>query len=350
MRGVRQGFFPLDEQLALKDGGWSEGLVREAVWLSGKMGSYEQAQEVLARIGRLGMSQGSIWRRVEKWGEKFEQVMDEQQTAANCLPNRGTMIRGIAAKAGRLGGSMDGAMVHLRKEGWKELKIGCVFEIETEQLYDEQSKEMVSQGRAVNNSYVAHLGEPRPFGQMMWAEAKARGWEQCYDTQIIGDGAPWIWNLAGEHFFDSRQTLDWGHATEHLYQAAALLYPQNPDRGKRWLNQAETRLFQGHAEQIAIDLHHHAKQKTPHSQPLHTAANYFDTHKRRTQYLELREEGYVIGSGMVESEAKQYKARFTGPGMRWSRQGLNHLLPVRTAIMSNQFDQLWQQTFNSPPN
>jgi hypothetical protein len=53
---------------------------------------------------------------------------------------------------------------------------------------------------------------------------------------------------------------------------------------------------------------------------------------------------------MVESEAKQYKARFTGPGMRWSREGLNHLLPVRTAIMSNQFDQLWLQTFNSPPN
>ncbi|MBN1220899.1 MAG: hypothetical protein JXM69_18395 [Anaerolineae bacterium] len=82
----------------------------------------------------------------------------------------------------------------------------------------------------------------------------------------------------------------------------------------------------------------------------YTAANYFETHKRRTQYLELREEGYVIGSGMVESEVKQYKARFTGPGMRWSREGLNHLLPVRTAIMSNQFDQLWQQTFNSPPN
>ena len=66
--------------MGLKDGGWSEGLVREAVWLSGKMGSYEQAQEVLARIGRLGMSQGSIWRRVEKWGQRFERVMGEKQT------------------------------------------------------------------------------------------------------------------------------------------------------------------------------------------------------------------------------------------------------------------------------
>ena len=56
--------------------------------------------------------------------------------------------------------------------------------------------------RAVNNSYVAHLGEPQPFGQMMWAEAKARNWDQYYDTQIIGDGAPWIWNLAEEHSYN----------------------------------------------------------------------------------------------------------------------------------------------------
>jgi len=334
----------------LKDGSWSEGLVREAVWLSGRMGSYEQAAEVMHRMGRLGMSQGSIWRRVEKWGLELERVLEHKRAAANCLPHRGTMIRGSEAKTGRLGGAMDGAMVHLREEGWKELKIGCVFEIETELLYDQHSKETVPHARAVNNSYVAHLGEPQPFGQMMWAEAKARNWDQYYDTQIIGDGAPWIWNLAEEHFFDSLQTLDWGHAAEHLSQAAQLLYPQNPDRGKRWFNQAQTRLFQGHAEQIAVDLHHHADHKTTQSKALRTAAHYFDTHKRRTQYLEFREEGYVIGSGMVESEAKQYKARFTGPGMRWSRQGLNHLLPVRTAIMSNQFDQLWHSTFNSPPN
>ena len=69
------------------------------------------------------------------------------------------------------------------------------------------------------------------------------------------------------------------------------------------------------------------------------------------QYLEFREEGYPIGSGMVESGAKQFKARFTGPGMRWSRQGIERLIPVRSAIMSNQFDALWSHVYHkSPPN
>ncbi len=68
------------------------------------------------------------------------------------------------------------------------------------------------------------------------------------------------------------------------------------------------------------------------------------------QYLEMREEGYPIGSGMVESAAKQYKARFAGSGMRWSRKGAKQLLPVRTAIMSKRFDKMWAFAYNSPPN
>ena len=139
------------------------------------MGSYGDVAEVLERIGRLGMSQGSIWRRVEKWGEICEEVLVQEQEKANCIPNRGTMLRGIEAQDERLGASMDGAMVHIKDEGWKELKIGCVFEIEEQWLYDEDSQEMKPSAHAINNSYVAHLGSPQPFGQMMWTEAQQRG-------------------------------------------------------------------------------------------------------------------------------------------------------------------------------
>ena len=68
------------------------------------------------------------------------------------------------------------------------------------------------------------------------------------------------------------------------------------------------------------------------------------------QYMELREDGYPIGSGMVESGAKQFKARFTGPGMRWSRDGINRLLPIRAAILSHRFDQVWDEVYSSPLN
>ena len=67
-------------------------------------------------------------------------------------------------------------------------------------------------------------------------------------------------------------------------------------------------------------------------------------------YLEMRIEGYPIGSGMVKSAAKQYKSRFCGPGMRWSRTGAERLIPIRSAILSKRFDKIWDLAYNSPPN
>lgn len=82
---------------------------------------------------------------------------------------------------------------------------------------------------------------------------------------------------------------------------------------------------------------------------LRTEAGYFRTHQRRIPYLEIREEGYPSGSGMVESEAKQFKARFCGPGMRRSREGAQRLIPIRATIMSQQFLMLFGLLFITRP-
>jgi len=247
-------FFPLDEQLELWDRNWSEGLAKEAVWLSGIVDSFEEAETIFSRIGHISMSDSTIWRQVEKWGAGFRQLEQERQQQASAVPIRGEVIAGQSQQSGQMGVAMDGAMVHLRQEGWKELKVGCLFEIEQQTVFDQETKEQMEMGHAVNNSYVAHLGGPELFGNLLWAEAQARGWERRFDTQSIGDGARWIWNLTEQHFYDSQQTVDWYHAIDHLYDAAQLYQPDNETAAQRWYNSAETLLFQGHADQIATKL------------------------------------------------------------------------------------------------
>jgi len=112
----------------------------------------------------------------------------------------------------------------------------------------------------------------------------------------------------------------------------------------------ETPLYQGHANKVAGKLRGLAKRNPSKSEILLKEANYFKNNYKRMQYMETREDGFPIGSGMVESAAKQYKARFAGAGMRWSRTGVTRLLPVRTAILSKRFDMLWTLAYNSPPN
>ena len=60
------------------------------------------------------------------------------------------------------------------------------------------------------------------------------------------------------------------------------------------------------------------------------------------QYQQFREEGLPIGSGTIESGVKQFKQRLCGAGMRWEENNCNQMLTIRSAVLSNQFDALWQ--------
>jgi hypothetical protein len=57
----------------------------------------------------------------------------------------------VAAR-GDLGVAMDGGMVHLREEGWKELKVGCVFEIALQPTQEPHTGEIVPLAHAVHNT------------------------------------------------------------------------------------------------------------------------------------------------------------------------------------------------------
>jgi hypothetical protein len=249
-----------------------------------------------------------------------------------------------------MGAAIDGGMIHIRGEGWKEFKVGSVFELGQKMEWDERMRERVEIPCAVHNSYLAHLGGPATFGQMMWAEASRRDWEYAADTEVIGDGAPWIWNLALDHFYDSHQVVDWYHASEHLAAAARLIKGEGTAAAKRWFKAQATTLFQGCIDQLVLAIEAEAQCQPGIGEELRLQAQYFRNNQRRMRYQEMREEDWLIGSGAVESAAKQYKARFTGSGMHWSRVGAERLLPVRSAIMSSRFDERWRQAYNSPPN
>lgn len=320
------------------------------VWLSGLV-DYRKAEAILTQVGQIEASDNSVWRQAQRWGQRFQNEAEAERIRATVLPGRwGTPCRDMQPK-GRMGVSMDGSMIHIRDEGWKEMKVGCIFDVRVRPTIDHETGDRVEQAHAVNNSYVAHLGGPDIFGQMMWAEAARRGWEQAADTQALGDAAPWIWNQMAEHFYDSRQGVDWCHATEHLALTARLLKGEGTLAATRWLNAQKTMLFEGHAAQIAQRLIDAASEHPAAiAQELGKEGRFFLKNQHRMQYQELREDGWAIGSGMVESAAKQFKARFTGPGMRWSRSGAEKLIPVRAAIMGDRFDPLWQTVYNLPQN
>ena len=59
-------------------------------------------------------------------------------------------------------------------------------------------------------------------------------------------------------------------------------------------------------------------------------------------YAEFAEMGLPIGSGNVESAAKNIvQARLKRSGMRWSRDGGQHVLDLRTYLKSGRWEIMW---------
>jgi hypothetical protein len=302
------------------------------VWLAGAMGSYEQASEVFKRIGHRHIPKVSIWRQVAERGERLKAHVEHQQEGVSVervkLPGPGQDHRQ------RKGVSLDGGMVHIRGEGWKEFKAGTVYDIVPKLVRDAIAGEWLEQVGATNLYYVAVLGGVEPFSRALWATAVQAQVPHAAESAVTADGAAWVWNLVADLFPDSIQIVDWYHACEHLAQASHALYPDDPQATQRWLTSAKHHLFLGEVFLLIQALQQAGLEDLSH---------YFETHQRRMQYQQFQEDGYPIGSGSVESEIKQFKARLTGPGMRWSRPGAERMFILRGAVLDRSFDTLWSQ-------
>jgi hypothetical protein len=329
---VEQDIFPLDEQLGLNVTVYSQQMAQKMVWLSGLL-PYAQCEVVMREIGERLIPASSIWRQTQRHGERLQAVVEHQRDEVSV--ERVVLPAVQYDHDQRKGVSMDGGMVNIRDEGWRELKVGAVFDVDLRLERNPQTQELDEMAHGVNVHYTAVLGTKEDFTPALWALAVERDVPTAKERAVIGDGAAWIWNVAEDVSPDGRQIVDWFHAVQHLADAAQALYPNDThiSKRKRWLTTYKTHLYMGRVHKIIAALH---TQNRP------DLAHYFDTHQRRMQYLAFREEGFPIGSGTVESGVKQFKQRLTGTGMRWKRDNANRMLVIRAAVLGNDFQALWQ--------
>ena len=329
VNGARPDFSPTDERMGLVNGLYSRGMAQQMVWLSGLL-PYQRCVEVFERIGQCQVAVSSVWRLSQAYGERLLKTAQHQQ--AQVSPERVQLGAAASDHSQVKGVSLDGGMVNIRGEGWKEMKVGAVYDVVLHLERDERTGEYTDFPHAQNLAYTAVLGDVEQFCPALWALAVAQDIPTARLTSVTADGAEWIWNLSADLFPDSRQIVDWFHATQHLSDAAQALFPDQPDRAKAWFHTRQDDLFLGNIQAITRPLDDAGLSQHSH---------YFHSHQRRMQYQEFREQGFPIGSGSVESTVKQFKARLAGPGMRWTRDAAQRMLLIRAAVLDHSFDDRW---------
>ena len=319
VQAAEPAFFPLDKAWGLDASVYSPELKRDLVWLSGLL-PYAQAEAVLARIGKRTISDSSLWRTVEREGHRLtaEATPTEPETLTDAVDDPlwdwGKML------------SMDGGMVNIRQEGWKELKVGLIGQVVS---IDPPESSVIPEVHTLPQVYGAVLGDVEAFAPVLMQAAQASGFFEAHPSSIPADGATWIWGIADRAFPQSTQIVDWYHARQHLADAAQARFPDQPQQAAGWFQAQSQTLFEGPLEALLTDLNQAG---------LSEFAHYFETHQARMRYLAFREAGLPIGSGSVESEVKQFKHRLTAPGMRWSRSGAERMILIRAAVLDKSFD------------
>ena len=219
----------------------------------------------------------------------------------------------------------------------REVKLGCVF---TQTSVDSEGEPVRD---AHSSTYVGRIESADDFGPRLYAEAVRRGVEKAGQVICIGDGAPWIWNTAAQHFPNAVQIVDFYHAREHLETLAKKIYPEDKNAREMFSREAVGKLRQGNIPEVimklqSIDLKGKLKKERDRE------VKYFEKNKSRMRYNEFREAGLFIGSGAVEAGCKSVIAqRLKQSGMRWSVRGANSVISLRCRIKSGRFEDYWEE-------
>jgi hypothetical protein len=228
--------------------------------------------------------------------------------------------------------SADGVMIHLREEGWKEVKVVSISAVAPAAPGEEV--------HLTQHSYRAGLWEARPFGHQLWAEACRRGLEQARAVVCVNDGAAWIWGLMFICFARRIEVLDWWHAVERLWTLAKGSLSGEADAAG-WVAAQKRRLLDDQLRQVLRAVRDLYPQGVPLPEGVRQAVGYLFANRRRMRYGTFRQAGYPIGSGTVESACKVLvQQRMKQAGMRWSRHGAQAMLALRCALLSDR----WHET------
>ena len=351
----KEGKAPLDERFGLEPGAVTAGLA-VLLALAGIEFSYDESPKWLQAYLLFDVSENTVRSETEQMGvlqEEREEALVKHSQDEVYLQERQRHPGKVVA---RRYGSIDAAKVRIEPrtkkgeekgehEDWRDMKVLCRYEVEAvspaQRSTRQREKAVREQAvlRAKNIRYFCDITEADNFGKLLWATGCTVNADLSPELVFLGDGAAWIWNLVAQYYANAVQIVDWFHAEEHLEGVATDAFTKLTER-TIWLEAVTQSLWDGQVEDVII-----ACQDLAHScLKAQQAVTYFTNHSERMRYDKFRADGYMIGSGTVESGCKQIVTqRLKLPGAQWEVAGAVQTAKARAAWLSGQWPTLCEQ-------
>lgn len=355
-------FFPLDEALGLLPGQCTprlyEGLVLLSAWMP-----FGRAVRTLATLLGVQISKASAVRATETAGAAYVAL----QTAEVVRLERETPP--APAGADCMVVSADGAMVPLRGGEWGEVRTLAIGVV--------SPPEPAPPGAALRHTeaitYFSRFTTAEAFTRQALVETHRRGLENAGQVAAVMDGAEWLQGLADHHCPRALRILDFAHAAQHIAAIGQALWPANSAQANSaqanstqanstqanstqansaqanstqaaaWITQWTHRLKHEGPQPLLAELRQ-LQAHFPDCEPLCDNYAYLAKREAQLRYPEFVQQGWPIGSGMVESANKSVvEARLKGAGMHWRRTHVDPMLALRNLVCNDRWAQEWPQ-------
>jgi hypothetical protein len=337
-----EGRFPLDDALGVIEG-YSPALAR-LMCRSGGQSPFEAASNDLLAYGGIKVEGRAIQRMVNLVAPDVRETLEAQTLEPGApevnvlyvspdgtgIPMMKKELEGVAGK------QPDGSAKT------REVKLGCVF---TQTSVDEEGRPMRDPD---SSSYIATMTNSVEFGVLLRKEAFRRNMASALKVVFLGDGATWVWEVARVNFPGAVHILDFYHAAEHLEELCDALFGKASEKGDSQFETWRICLKEDGIDEVIAAAHAALPRSGPRRKEAKKQIAYFQKNRDRMLYATFRAAGYFIGSGVVEAGCRTVVGqRLKQSGMFWSSGGAQNVLALRSAILSNRFDDYWDQRNDS---
>lgn len=322
-----EGYYPLDEEFGLSKRSRMSRQKEEQLALLSVRLPYGEVKKVYEQLTGFWVGRMTAHRTVQRLGKNIQEGNPEKN-------KKSKKEMDIDQADGKRHITADGTMVNIRGEGWKEAKIGASYIVDNER-----------KGRKI--IYAGTLKNREEFGEILY---KASGKPEVEETEpmaFLGDGAEWLDNLKEFYFPQATRIVDIWHVEEHIWKLGKSFYGEGNQKTKEWAEEKVNLLREGLHKSVGKSFIYMRAKTEEQRKTLKETKRYFNNHGGKMEYSRYKAMGFHIGSGVAEGACKYViQARFKQAGMRWSRQGAENLLHLRTSYLNNGFVQIPEPMLN----
>jgi hypothetical protein len=346
------GVLPWDERVGLTARSFTPA-AEQVVTLAGALSDSfaEAAERVLPTLAGLDVAETTARRTAEAVGERIGAYLRGGRTFGFARPwewrrdARGRTcayisldLTGVRQQA-QDGGKAEGRMPYVA------MVYNPVPELPEDCPYQPPAR------AAMQARYLSGLYDLDELGLQLRKQAGQVGMDRAEVWIGLTDGGNGLEEFVRKNFpRDPVLILDFWHAADHLTELAKLLHPDDEERRQALVTSWCHLLKHEGGRRLVDELHAYPLSRQPAVRKKHAeVVQYLTNNLHRMDYPQYVANGWLIGSGAVESACKTVVCqRLKQAGMRWREYGTDAMCHLRALFKSepSQWQAFWQRQIN----